>query len=79
MIYAGKGSDYINYYAGDGNETIYNADAGDNILCNGCSVISDNLISNDAVLNINTGRIITLKNVVGKSIFISGLGTKTFS
>ena len=79
VIYAGNGRDDIWYHTGDGNDTIYNADAGDRILFSSCSVISDAVSGSDVVLNINTGGIITMKNVVGKSIYIGGIGTKTFS
>ena len=79
IIHGGKGKDIIHYCAGDGNDKIYDIGDGDGISLDDCTVKSDVVSGTDVVLNINTGEKITLKNAVGKTIYISGLGEKTYT
>lgn len=90
VIYAGKGNDTvylhenadynsINYAAGDGSDTIYSIGSNTSIYFDSCSVKSEVVSGNDVILNIDSGGKLTLKNAVGKSLSISGLGTKTYS
>ena len=79
VIYVGNGKDVFYYEKGDGNDTIHNIGDSDEINLTDCSVKNDLISGNDVILNIDSGGKITLKDAVGKSLNISGLGTKTYS
>ena len=92
-IYAGKGNDVIRcgngddriyYYKGDGNETVYNFKTGDSIYLdggsysyNGVRFKSVTLKGNDAILNLDSGNTITLKNAKNEQICVHGYDTNS--
>ncbi len=78
-VYFGDGRDTLIFYSGDGNDTIYNIGNNDAISLSGCSAESVSVKGSDVIITTDDKETITLKEATGKSIYISGKGTQTYS
>ena len=78
-VYFGDGRDTLIFYSGDGNDTIYNIGNNDAISLSGCNAESVSVKGSDVIITTDDKETITLKEATGKSIYISGKGTQTYS